>query len=68
MQQRERPAGAVQLGAPDDDEAAGFVEAAGRLVLLVDIDRQLAVQLPGMLDQPPAAAAALEFRGQEQGP
>src|SRR5262249_2723490 len=66
VQERERPACAVQLGPPLDDKTARLVEAAGRRVLLVDIDGQLALEFLGVPDQPPAAAATMELRGEEQ--
>jgi RHS repeat-associated protein len=61
VQEWKRPALLVQFGAALDDEPARLVEGAGRPVLLVDIDRQLAVQCLGVLDQPTTGAGTTKF-------
>jgi hypothetical protein len=43
VEERERPTIVVDRRAADDDESERLVEATGRGVLLVDVDRQRAV-------------------------
>src|SRR4051794_18763032 len=53
-QERERPPRAVELRPPLDHESACLIEADGRGILLVHVNRQLAFELPGMPHETPA--------------
>jgi hypothetical protein len=65
MQQRKRPAIAIDFRSTDDVEPDGLIEPHRFWVLLVDIDAQRPFETPGVLDQHAPAAAATMFRQQE---
>ena len=66
MEQRERSTRVVYLRPPFHHETTCLVEPDGGRILLVDVHRQLALELTGVPHQPPPAAPSMILRREEE--
>ena len=62
VQERIRPTHVVQLRPAFDDEPAALVESPGRVILLIDVGRELTAKGPSVLNEQATGTTPAKFR------